>query len=282
VDEKSYEYIVKNSWWGLRNAISLFEQLITDEKIEYTNILENLWVPEEEFHSIFLKKLLTKDTSLVEDFEKIIEEGKNVKVFFKEFLFFTKKEALNCLKEWKEIQDIVNILEVLDDTYAKTKTSLDENTTFLIGILKILSGGEKKENKNDTIDTTPTRQTNTIQKEKVVVKEPEIEISDNIDVNDIDDIFSSEIGEKKEKETKQESWNSFNIEALIQELKKLWAKWSLTIGIRWADVKRNGENLEIKFKTQFALKSADTSDNKSLIYESLKNLWLDNLTVKLL
>jgi len=60
-------------------------------------------------------------------------------LFIKELLFYTKNKSLELLKSNSDISDYLNILEVLDEIYSKTKNSLDENMTFLIGILRILN-----------------------------------------------------------------------------------------------------------------------------------------------
>jgi DNA polymerase-3 subunit gamma/tau len=139
VDDKSYEYIANHSNWGLRNAISLYEQLITDKKIIYDDVIEKLLLIWEEELEKFLQKLLIKDISITDDFNLLISNWKNVKLFFKELIFYTKDKILDKLKNWSEVWDYLRIIEILDETYIKTKNSLDENTTFMIGILKILN-----------------------------------------------------------------------------------------------------------------------------------------------
>jgi DNA polymerase-3 subunit gamma/tau len=42
VDNESYDYIVKNAEGGMRNAVSLFEQLISSGNISYAYIVETL------------------------------------------------------------------------------------------------------------------------------------------------------------------------------------------------------------------------------------------------
>jgi hypothetical protein len=86
-----------------------------------------------------LEKLLKKDSSVIEMLDKNIDDGKNIKIFFKELLFYTKTKSLQNLRLNNDISNYIEILDILDDTYTKTKHSLDENTTFLIGILKILN-----------------------------------------------------------------------------------------------------------------------------------------------
>ena len=83
IDDKSLDYIVKNSWGWLRNAISLFEQLISDSEINYNNVVEKLWIVDEDILENFLNKLLKKDTSIIQDFDELVWDWKNIKLFFK-------------------------------------------------------------------------------------------------------------------------------------------------------------------------------------------------------
>jgi hypothetical protein len=61
-----------------------------------------------------------------------------VKLFFKELIFFVKDEIIARLKKGEDVSELLKIIEILDETYSKTKYSLDENTTFIIGILKVI------------------------------------------------------------------------------------------------------------------------------------------------
>jgi len=139
IDEESLDYISKNSGWALRNALSLFEQLVLDNKISFSNIVENLWIVKWEILEDFLDKLINKNPKIVDSFEELVSEWKNIKLFFKEFIFFVKNKAIYLIKNNEDISDYIKILDILDETYSKTKNSLDENTTFLIWILKIVS-----------------------------------------------------------------------------------------------------------------------------------------------
>ncbi|MDR0771677.1 MAG: hypothetical protein LBF15_01015 [Candidatus Peribacteria bacterium] len=61
VDEDAYNYIANHSNGGLRNAISLYEQLISSNKISYNDIVEKLGLVSDEELRQFLDKLLAKD-----------------------------------------------------------------------------------------------------------------------------------------------------------------------------------------------------------------------------
>jgi DNA polymerase-3 subunit gamma/tau len=275
IDDKSLEYIIKSSWGGLRNAISLFEQLIIDNSIKYDKIIDNLWIVSKEVLENFLSKLVSKDKSIIEDFDVIIQEWKNLKLFFKEFIFFTKERALLDITEWKDINRIIAILETLDETYTKTKNSLDENTTFLVGLLKLLSHTEKVLEKNKAITQEAPIKINT--KEESISKKTEEKWEEKIDIDEIWNIF-------EEKSTKTENLKNgnFDVNSLISHLKELWAKWSLILWMRSSDISLEWNNFTVKFKTSFALKSTDNSENRTLIWDALNKMGFSNIDIQLL
>jgi DNA polymerase III gamma/tau subunit len=106
--------------------------LVFDDEISYEKIVKKLEIVDEDIVESFLNSLINKDTKAIDIFDKIISDGKNIKLFFKEVLFFTKNKSLEILKIGENISDYIKVLDILDDTYSKTKNSLDENITFLI------------------------------------------------------------------------------------------------------------------------------------------------------
>ncbi len=284
IDEKSLNYIVKNSAWGLRNAISSFEQLTINSQIKYKNIIESLWIVNEEKLEFFLNKLLNKQHSIIEDYEELVSSGKNIKLFFKELIFFTKDKTILDLKNNKNISDLLSILDKLDETYSKTKNSLDENTSFLIGILKIINP-IKKEIKQEKIKNQK------LKKEEInlakVVRVPEMKKSSlgtgtkvveckkqELEVEDISDIFWEEL---KENIKSNLTSNLFDKKAFVKTLKELWAKWWLTMWIRASECFHNWNTLEIRFKTKFALNQISINDNKDYIKNALESMGMWNL-----
>ncbi|MGB2111071.1 MAG: hypothetical protein ACPHY8_04305 [Patescibacteria group bacterium] len=41
-----------------------------------------------------MNKLLQKDTTIISDFDALVSDGKNMKVFFKELIYFMKNKAI--------------------------------------------------------------------------------------------------------------------------------------------------------------------------------------------
>jgi hypothetical protein len=64
-----------------------------------------------------MNKLLSRDSSIVQDLDNLIADGKNIKLFFKELIFYTKNNALSELKNNFDISKYIHLLENLDDTY---------------------------------------------------------------------------------------------------------------------------------------------------------------------
>jgi hypothetical protein len=80
----------------------------------------------------FLEKLLKKDNSIINDFNNLIDEGKNVKLFFKDLIFFTKEKLEKSILEGNINIDLIKILDELQEYYLKSKNSIDENLVFFI------------------------------------------------------------------------------------------------------------------------------------------------------
>ena len=278
IDKESLDYIAKNSGWALRNALSLFEQLVSDNEIKYSNIVENLWIVKWEVLEDFLNKLLSKNPKIVDNFDEIISDWKNIKLFFKELIFFIKNKAIYLLKNNEEIIDYIKILDILDETYSKTKNSLDENTTFLIGILKIitphLASPEGEEYKKP-----PLLQERAGVRTSITEKKEEKE---EINPSDIDDIFWEEETIEQNTEHLQEDLpQSFDTQLYINTLKKNWAKAMVLMSIRWAFLRISWSDLEIKFKTKFALNSVNNPDTIALLNWGLVSMWMSWINIKL-
>ena len=281
-DDKSIDYIIKNSAGGLRNAISLFEQLIFDSEINYETLVEKLEIVDENIINSFLNKLILKDNSVIEILDKNISDWKNIKLFFKELLFFTKNKSLELIRKGDSITDYIKILDILDDTYSKTKNSLDENTTFLIWILKILDWNNQIVHKKVVEEKVTV---NEVKKEKSikVQEKNKVKILSNNELNHNDglDVFWDNTKLDNKSNSIENTTSNFEVELFIKKLKDNWAKWWLTMNIRWANIDLDWNILNIKVKTQFAKKGIDNPDNMNLIKKTLEDIWIKNSKINI-
>ena len=286
IDTESLEYIANNSGGWQRNAISLFEQLITDSKIEYKTLIEKLWIVQADILQSFADKLEASDNSIVDDFESLVSDWKNIKLFFKELIFFIKNIILKEVKAGKNYTRKLQILEILNETYSKTKMTLDENTTLLIWVLKIVGNIQSPaEPTPSVLRTAPsTRETQKIApphwgRENQWQKLKGVKKSESISNQDVWDIFGDVTLDTPLESEKPHS-EDFDINIFIDLLKKNWAKGSLTMGIRAWSVGLQWDKVVITFKTQFAKKAADTPENLLLLNKSIADIWIENTSIK--
>ena len=74
----------------------------------------------------------------------------------------------------------------------------------------------------------------------------------------------------------------FDKELYVNTLKKNWAKAMILMSLRWAYLKLSWTDLEIKFKTKFALNSVNNPDTISLLNWWLISMGMNNISIKLL
>lgn len=293
-DSESIDFIVKNSHWGLRNAITLFEQFIINNEIVFDNIINNLGITESSFIKDFLDKLVKNDKSVVYEFEKIIENGKNIKLFFKDLIYHIRDEIMAKIQKDEDIFELNNILEILDETYSKTKNSMDEKITLLSGILKVVSRNqyENVKIKMESSSAIPASSSVTTAKavihedewQSVVKKEKEpkkefekFEVCD-IELDEVLDVFW-----ETEEEKKSEVINNnigFSRESFVAKVKEMWGKWSLILWIKWGETIFDWENLHIKVPSKMALKSFQETWAKELLLEAMEKLWFKDIKLK--
>lgn len=295
IDEESLHFIIKQSNGWLRNAISLFEQLIYNSEIIFENVINNYWIPRAEVISNFYLKLFSKDVSVITDFENIISNY-NLNLFFKELLFYTKDQLIIDLWNEQKVKSNIHILEILEDAYLKAKNSFDAKTTFLVWIIKCV--------KDITVEVWKKESTKPLPKSsavipKIIPKIKEENYQNNTDsklspddlfdvfwdddfwaVDSNEDIWRQEIQEIP-KNNISNSNQAFDLEKFIKELKWLWSKWALTMSLRWSSLAFDWQKLTIATKTKISLKQIGTSDNISLMTQALNILWLLDINIEI-
>jgi DNA polymerase III subunit gamma/tau len=294
VDEESYKYIVKNSEWGMRNAVSLFEQLIVDSKISYSHIVKTLWVASEDEKWSFISKLTSSDASLLDDFSQMQSSGKNLKNFFKEILWDIQSSAISSLKAWNNISHSVLMMQELQEMLMKSKNSFDESLTFRIGLLKLLAGAQPHpspllEEREQTQVKSQTVASFSPWGEELrwgPTKDSEVSLwlweakKDDI-ISWAEDIFaSSEILEPQARKTSN-SWLGLDIQQLITECKKQWWKAALSMTMKGADFDMQWDILHIKTKTKIALGTLEKTENREILMLSLEGMGTPVSDIKL-
>lgn len=283
IDDESLDFIIKQSNWWLRNAISLFEQLNFNWEIIFENVINNYWIPKNEVIINFYHKLFNKDISVIDDFENNIKNY-NLNLFFKELLFYIKDELIKNILDEKIVSRNIFLLDTLEESYLKSKNSFDGKTTFLVWIIKCVKNitTEFQEKKIEKV------QIKEIKKEEKKSVENDYNHSEKIEeisTDDLFDVFGEDNNSKETKISNNTSNNNikkstFDIESFIAELKKLGSKWALTMSLRWSSLQYDEKNLTIYTKTKIALKQIALAENISLMNNALQNMWLLNINIE--
>lgn len=287
MDEESCQYIVKNAEGGLRNAISLFEQLIVDNTISYTHIVETMWIAKSEEIENILSKMLSRDVSVLDDFTEIKNAGRNIKNIFREILSKLQASSIEKLTSDQSIANEIYLMEQIHETLLKTKNSFDESMTLQIGLLKILSPDSVSQNVATQapapapvakkIEAKDMRQPNEHMKE--VIQDVEASTGEDFlsDVNDIfakDDAFSDMGGNTTPKQ-------DFDVSTLVEHTKKAGGKAALSMSLKGSDITLWTWALHIKAKTKISQSTIAKSENQQCILEACESMWLDVKKIEL-
>ncbi|MDP5038964.1 MAG: DNA polymerase III subunit gamma/tau [Candidatus Gracilibacteria bacterium] len=302
VDEKSFEFILKQSAGGARNAISLFEQLIYNDEINYDNVINTFGIPKTEILQNFYQKLISKDTSLINDFDEIANNY-NLGLFFKELLFLISNKMLEVIDDKNNLEIHINILQNIEKSYINSKNTFDPKTTYLVGILKSLKDIKEE---NIQVLSNISQKTSFTQTPKQTIQSPKVEekiitdepFEDELSPDDLFDVFGDNEMNITTKNTqieenisikpvenipilKQNSNSGFDKESLISKLKDLKAKGALTMSLRGADLFMQNNKLIIVAKTSFGAKQIDTQDNIAIINEGLSNMGITDIDIEI-
>ncbi len=298
IDQESLGYIVKNAEGGMRNAISLFEQLIVDDAISFEYIVETLWIASEDEKDNFLKKMLEGDTTLLEDFISLKSQGKNLKNFLKDITKILSEISIEKIKNGEKIEKEITLLDILQDTLMKTKNSFDESMTIKIGLLKILAGAstedssilQKHPSSKEIKDISSVWVTHIEEKikwiswswskienhreetflEKGFWKREENKIEKNI-IDQAQDIFASSLWKE---ETKSQIINgeNFDIKAFISAMKTQGAKAAATMSMMGSVISLEWEKLRIQTKTKISLNTLQKTENQEYMFAAGEKL----------
>lgn len=278
VDEESYNYIVKSAGGGLRNAISLFEQLIVDDIIAYEAIVATLWIASQDERESFMKKLLANDATALDDFSWLIGEGRNLKNFFIEILSDMQNFSIQNLQSGKDISLELRIMDILQDTLMKTKNSFDETSTLRIGLLKMISGYTPETITPKVTESPKTKKVSadtmrhpSAHMEEVVHKVEEKTGEDLL--SGAEDIFASSwpFEDMGGQETPQQGFDSAT---LIDNTKAAWGKAALIMSLKPSSFSLDGDTLKISTKAKIAYATISKPENKETIITALEKMWI--------
>lgn len=284
-EPEALEYIISSAQGGLRNALTLMEQLIVGDNISYSYIENTLWVGKREEVESMLEKLLTKDVSVLADFETLRNSGKNLKLFFRDVLFYTKDQAKKELLEWKDISSLLYILETLQDWLLKAKNSYDESTTFLIVLLRLLSGRQTWKlpvTKTPVQENSATKMSAPKEQHAPQTSEPELPVEEVADIFSISDSwFENEPSSLSDTKPVSEK-GKIDITEFTKHIKTHWGKAALTMSLRGAQISLSENVCTITSQNKISKSTFLLSENQNIIIAALEQMGNRDIVLKIL
>lgn len=198
IEDAALKIIAKMSDGAMRDAISILERCIADgeQKITEDKIRELVGIPEFDYLiDISTDLLLNNASKILQDAEKIINDGKDIEVFTWEEIKFIRdllmleisedlvvykdeeKERMKQLVNKTSKERLLSLITDLSTLQNNMKWASDREVIFEAGLIKIALQGETSNNKTITKtesnsiflqEVEKPKQTNTL-KEKVLV-----------------------------------------------------------------------------------------------------------------
>jgi len=125
-EEKALSLIAKKAEGGMRDAISLLEQVVaeTGNNITEISVQESLGISSAETLENFYTALSSGNTEMGLDILKIISQnGQDLRSFGHDFLSFLREKMFESLDETQELSQILNMIEVIEKALFQLKTS---------------------------------------------------------------------------------------------------------------------------------------------------------------
>ena len=130
-DDEALQYIAKVSEGGMRDAISMLDKCLSFTRtLDVSSVVKALGISDYESLNILLAYILCHDSKIcIETIEKIYSQGKDLKLFIKQFIQFILdvcKYQIYKSYEYIQIPNTINLEEYNKADYIKLIDILDE------------------------------------------------------------------------------------------------------------------------------------------------------------
>jgi DNA polymerase-3 subunit gamma/tau len=177
VDSESLKLIAQKAEGGLRDAISLLEQMTTEteSKINIENIYESLGIAKTQTLEKFFESITNNEVEVaMEILKKVVLDGHDLRTFGHNFLNFLRTELHKNLKSPEAVATILPIIEEFEKAIARIKTSPIVELPFEIAVINLCFPKTKQVLLNPVF-TKPEKTITSLPKEKAISQPPKTE-----------------------------------------------------------------------------------------------------------
>ncbi len=281
VEPKALNLIAKKAEGGMRDALSLLEQIVseTGNNITEVSVQESLGISSKETLESFFTALVSADTDKgLEVLKKLSQNGQDLRSFGHDFLGFLREKMFDTLKEKGDLSPILNIIEIIEKALFQLKTSPIMELPLEMAVIKLTQNISKVVVKVESKIIKPVIEKKEIKKieDKIKEKENKEEKEKNdpfngFEFDDMPDIPKSKTDKVETNEITNTSSQSFDIGTISKHLEVIAQKARLPIFAKKSflmmTVKVQGS--QISFYTDSSFHKTQIA--KPEILESLKN-----------
>jgi DNA polymerase-3 subunit gamma/tau len=138
IEDDALLLIARQANGGMRDAISIFEQMSSGKKITYEKVRQCLGLVGHQFHENFYR--LLQDSALQKSFTALQElnrEGYDLLQFCQEFLFYLREKMLENLDNYEIIQEIVFITTTFSRAKDEIKSAIIPQLPLEVAIIEV-------------------------------------------------------------------------------------------------------------------------------------------------
>jgi DNA polymerase III subunit gamma/tau len=140
-EDDALELLARTAEGGMRNAISLFEQITSDGKLTKKNVLEVLGISGFEAITKLYDMLEKCDTSsALKEIQALHQEGQDLFQFNREFLNYLRKKLLASVEKKEGTDRIMRWIKLFQDASKELKSAIIPQLPLEISVIKSCLG----------------------------------------------------------------------------------------------------------------------------------------------
>jgi DNA polymerase III subunit gamma/tau len=266
-EEKALHLIAKTSDGGMRDAISLLEKVLIKNELSLDNVENSLGIVRLQVIEEFVNLILGKKTSLALQYiDNLYQDGVSLIQFKKEILEYLRQKILETIQE-KEIDKmkINRLLKIIDEfNNININSFIIPQFPFEIVIFKLTLSEDKIYKIEEDKLENKTDDSKKFSKVETIHSSEEYKFTS-------EDLPEKKFTVRPTLESIRDDWNK-----VLDDIKNSTLKFALREVFL---EKFENDILEISFNSEFQFSKINNNETKSIIEDSLKNLF--NIPIKI-
>ena len=262
VEESALELIARLAKWGMRDAITLFEQYSVGGILKRKYIEENLELIGDDFLSDFSEAIIEKDTEkTLKNLIFLRERSLDVRLFIEQLLFFLRDKMKDSLKK-PVFGSYAELFDVFEGIYGRLKFSPDPFLLLETSVFRsIVSYSRPAPELSIREKSEPKTIVSSVKKEeKTTIQSPEIES------------MPTPISSKQENLSTKPT-RAFDFSRFIEHIRTVPKRSFVGLGLRVATYSEDGNKIIIHPDNDFNYNKLNASDVRLFLQEVLDTLF---------